>query len=257
MKLFEIRKEAREALRGKWGKGVSIVLAYLVIAFIIGFITGIFEENSIISFVLAIVELIVSVPLSFGLAFAFLKLKRNEDVGAFEFIEMGISNFSKSWRIAGRTILKLVLPIIAIIGALLAYIGLVVYSAMQLTLGGVESVGSIMIIGVVIYILAIVYYVSVSLLYSLTSFIAYDNKEMTASEIVNESAKLMKGNRCKFVLLELSFLGWAILTVFTLGIGYLWLLPYMYVAKVCFYEYLLGKNETNEPEENFGPIKEM
>ena len=48
--------------------------------------------------------------------------------------------------------------------------------------------------------------------------------------------RMMKGNRGKIVLLSVSFIGWAILTVFTLGIGYLWLMPYMMVAEVCFYE---------------------
>jgi len=258
MKSFEIRKEAREALRGKWGKGAGIVLAYLAFSLVFGFIVGIFEENSVMALLMAILELVISVPLSFGLAFAFLKLKRNEDVTAFGFIDMGIDNFSRSWRITGRTLLKLILPIIVLIGAVIAYAVMVVYSVMALSLGGTESIGSTMIIGVIIYIVAIIYYVSVALLYSLTSFIAYDNKEMIASEVVAESAKLMRGNRGKLVFLELSFIGWAILTVFSFGIGYLWLFPYMQVAMVCFYDKLVQSKTTveNTPDVE-SPIQEI
>ena len=54
----------------------------------------------------------------------------------------------------------------------------------------------------------------------------------------------MSGHRGDLFLLELSFIGWAILAVFTLGIGCLWLLPYMQVAKVCFYEEIIGKKES-------------
>ena len=126
MKAYEIRKEAREALRGKWGKGVGIVLAYLAISFVFGFITGIFEENSAITLLLAIVEFVVSVPLSFGLAWAFLRLRRNEDISAFGFLDMGIDNFSRSWKIAGRTILKLIVPLIILVGAVIAYVVMVV-----------------------------------------------------------------------------------------------------------------------------------
>ena len=70
-------------------------------------------------------------------------------------------------------------------------------------------------------------------------------------EVVNESEKMMNGNRGKIFLLSLSFIGWAILATLTLGIGFLWLMPYMIVAEVCFYEYLLGKKENNNSELTF------
>jgi uncharacterized membrane protein len=260
MKTYEIKKEAREALRGKWGKGVDIVLAYLLISFAMGIFSGFFEENSLISLVLSVVELIISVPLSFGLAWAFLKLKRNEEASSFEFLNMGINNFSRSWKIAGRTLLKLILPIIILLGSVFAFLGVVVYSTMQLSIGVTSGLGATMIIGIIIYLVAIIYFVSVSLLYSLTAYIAYDNKEMTASEVVAESARLMKGNRGKLIWLELTFMGWAILTIFTLGIGYLWLLPYMQVAIVCFYEKLVQTRATIQSQEiksDEEPIKNM
>ena len=61
---------------------------------------------------------------------------------------------------------------------------------------------------------------------------------MSGKESVEESKKMMKGNRGKYVLLQLSFIGWMILSIFTLYIGLLWLTPYMQVAMVCFYESL-------------------
>lgn len=261
MKLSEVRREAREALTGKWGKGVCIVLAYLVISFVLGFVMGLFDEESLIGLLLSIAQLIITVPLSFGFALAFLKLKRNEDIKAFEFVNIAVDNFSRAWKITGRTLLKMILPLIVLVVAIVVYAGIVVYSTMQLAVGEAGAAGVGLIAGVVIYIVAIIYVVSVSLLYSLTTYIAYDNKEKTALEVVNESARLMKGNRWKIILLELSFIGWAILTVFTLGIGYLWLLPYMQVAMVCFYERLAQpKNNEKEPvkEEptNEGPIQE-
>jgi uncharacterized membrane protein len=102
-----------------------------------------------------------------------------------------------------------------------------------------------------------VFAVVVGLLYTLTTCIAYDNPNMTSLEVVNESARLMRGNRGKVFLLDLSFIGWAILTIFTLGIGYLWLLPYMEVALICFYEHLLGKNENNDSDSNVDAIREI
>lgn len=58
----------------------------------------------------------------------------------------------------------------------------------------------------------------------------------------------MKGNRWKFFWLGLTFIGWAILASFTLGIGMLWLMPYIMVTFVCFYESLAGTKENVEVE---------
>lgn len=257
MKLSEVRREAREALTGKWGKGACIILAYLVVSFAIGLVIGLFDEESLLGELLAIAQLIISVPLSFGFALAFLKLKRGEDIKAFGFVDIAVNNFSRAWKIVGRTLLKMILPIIVLVVAIFVYAGILVYSTMQLAVGATGVGGIGIIIALAIYIVAIVYLLSVSLLYSLTTYIAYDNKEKTALEVVNESARLMKGNRWKIILLELSFIGWAILTVFTLGIGYLWLLPYMQVAMVCFYDRLAQPkaNEEEAPVQE-GPIQE-
>ena len=94
MSISKIRENAREALTGKWGKGALIMLAYLAIVFIIGFIQGLFEENSIMSNLLGIATAIIEVPISLGLVYAFIKLKRGEEVQAFDFLSMGFSNFA-------------------------------------------------------------------------------------------------------------------------------------------------------------------
>ena len=57
----------------------------------------------------------------------------------------------------------------------------------------------------------------------------------------------MKGNRWRFFWLGFSFIGWAFLCAFTLGIGMLWLLPYMMISMIVFYEELAKKD--NEPIE--------
>jgi uncharacterized membrane protein len=49
---------------------------------------------------------------------------------------------------------------------------------------------------------------------------------------------MMKGPKWKLFCLDLSFIGWAILCVFTLGIGTLWLQPYIEASHSKFYEEL-------------------
>ena len=243
MSLSKIRENARVALTGKWGKGALIVLAYLAFYFAFGFVDGLLGEPAFMD----IVSIIIDVPLSFGLIYAFIKLIKNEDIKSFDFVRLGFSNFGRAWRINLTTLLKLILKIIVyIVGIYL--ISMSIASGVIGVMAGYtgESSIGVMILGCVVMIVALVWLIIKSLLYSLTIYIAYDNPEMTAFELVDESARLMKGNRGKLFLLELSFIGWAILAVFTLGIGVLWLFPYMQVAFICFYEYLTGKrNDDN------------
>lgn len=75
-----------------------------------------------------------------------------------------------------------------------------------------------------------------SLSYALTPFILHDNPELSANESIELSMEMMEGRKMDLFLLYLGFIGWAILCLFTCGIGFLWLEPYMYAATAAFYE---------------------
>ena len=79
--------------------------------------------------------------------------------------------------------------------------------------------------------------------YSMTFYILRENPEMTAGDAITASQKMMDGHKMDLFLLSLSFIGWAILASITFGIGYLWLIPYIYTAYEAFYETL--KKETS------------
>ncbi|MCI6493432.1 MAG: DUF975 family protein [Bacteroidales bacterium] len=72
--------------------------------------------------------------------------------------------------------------------------------------------------------------------YAMTPYILKDNPELSANEAVNLSIKMMKGRKFDLFYLHLSFIGWWILCVLTLGIGFLWLAPYVQTAQAAFYD---------------------
>ena len=78
--------------------------------------------------------------------------------------------------------------------------------------------------------------------YSMAGFIMSENPEMSAKEAMEVSMRMMKGNKWRLFCLQLSFIGWGILCVFTVGIGYLWLNPYMNAATAAFYDEI-SRNE--------------
>lgn len=240
----DFRKEARTKLTGKWGKAVCIVLAYMLISFAIGFVQGLLPETGIIALIVSIAVYAIEIPLSFGMVFAFFKLFYGEDVKAFSFWSLGFNNFSRAWGVAFRTALKLIVPFILIIVSyiLMAFsISMAATSALLSAIGNSSSsTGSafLMIISVVLLIASTIWMTVKSYYYSLAQYVAFDNPDLTPNECVLKSKELMTNRRGKLFCLQFSFIGWAILAAFTFGIGYLWLLPYIQMSTIAFYDKL-------------------
>lgn len=74
------------------------------------------------------------------------------------------------------------------------------------------------------------------LAYSMTVFILQDNPELSAYDAIKCSEKMMMGHKWELFVLYLSFIGWFILACLTLGIGLLWLTPYVEMSLCEFYE---------------------
>lgn len=79
--------------------------------------------------------------------------------------------------------------------------------------------------------------------YAMTPFLLEEHPEMTASEAIKASMKLMDGHKMDLFLLSLSFIGWQILACLTVGIGFLFLNPYMNAAYTVFYRSISGQQQ--------------
>ncbi|WP_337420393.1 DUF975 family protein [Phocaeicola sp.] len=89
--------------------------------------------------------------------------------------------------------------------------------------------------------------------YALTPFILKDEPELKYNAAIEKSMRMMDGYKMKLFLLDLSFIGWMILSILTLGIGLLFLQPYMNTARAAFYEDLkaeLSDRYVGEEENN-------
>jgi uncharacterized membrane protein len=69
----------------------------------------------------------------------------------------------------------------------------------------------------------------------LTPYLLKDYPELTIMETLRLSRKMMKGHKMQLFMLQLSFIGWILLNVLTLGLGSLWLTPYMMTTLAAFY----------------------
>ena len=75
--------------------------------------------------------------------------------------------------------------------------------------------------------------------YMLTPFIVMENPQMSITDAIDESRRLMDGNKWRAFCLALSFIGWWLLGILTLGILWFWLIPYQSITMGAFYRAVL------------------
>lgn len=86
--------------------------------------------------------------------------------------------------------------------------------------------------------------------YAMAPYLMAENPDMGIMEAIRRSKEIMTGNKWRLFCLHISFIGWAFLCIFTLGIGTLFLTPYQMLAEASFYREITGKNRVTYTEAN-------
>jgi uncharacterized membrane protein len=105
------------------------------------------------------------------------------------------------------------------------------------------SLGAYLLIAVFVILWAILLIIPgiiAILSYSMTFFIIAEDDSIGPLEAIRKSKKMMYGFKWKLFCLYLRFLGWALLCILTIGIGFLWFVPYISVSFAKFYDDLLA-----------------
>lgn len=82
-----------------------------------------------------------------------------------------------------------------------------------------------------------------ALSYSMAQYI-YCDHELEPLGCIRASKEMMDGYKMDYFVFSLSFMGWVFLGILTLGLLYIWLIPYMMTAEVLYYDEL-KKLESN------------
>lgn len=190
------KNRALSALENKWGNFVAITFVY-------GFIIGITQvlsgdkDSPAILHLIGLVLFILALPLTWGYQTLFLGAVRGGEATAKDLFE----GYNKE--LFSRVLTT----------TLLYYVYVFLWSMLLLIPGCIKAYS-----------------------YAMTPYILKDNPEMKNNAAIEESMRMMDGHKLELFLLDLSFIGWAILSILTCCIGFLWLVPYMNMARVNFYE---------------------
>lgn len=202
-KIREYKRAARASLRGNWAPAVLASLALLFLAVLLSAPTELFLYANLgpaLFFGLQAGSLLIStflvVPLGVGYAVACLMLYETNDDRLSE--NMFKTAFSRYWhKVGGMFLMSLKVWLWSL---LLVIPGIIMAHA-----------------------------------YAMTPYILEEHPEIGAWEASRVSQKMMRGHKFRLFRLYLSFIGWALLCVPTLGVGFLWLVPYMQMSQAAFY----------------------
>ncbi len=84
--------------------------------------------------------------------------------------------------------------------------------------------------------------------YSMIYYVKADHPEYDWRQCINESRRLMTGHKWEKFVLDLSFIGWCIVGSLCLGVGTLWVAPYVTATEAQYYLYLTGASGKALPE---------
>ncbi len=82
--------------------------------------------------------------------------------------------------------------------------------------------------------------------YSMTFFLLVDDPSLGPMEAITRSKEMMRGAKWRLFCLHCRFIGWSLLALLTLGIGFLWVWPYIMTSQARFYDDLREDLEAGE-----------
>ncbi|WP_294897931.1 DUF975 family protein [uncultured Eubacterium sp.] len=96
-------------------------------------------------------------------------------------------------------------------------------------------ISSPLIIGLILLAIGLIVQIILGFAFSQAVYLLIDHPDYRVMEALRGSFHLMRGRKMRYFLLQLSFIGWGLLGCLTLGIGFLWIIPYMLQTNTQFY----------------------
>ena len=240
IQLGQLKAEARRALRGRRPSAFLVSLAYYLVVLLLSFLSW-----RIMMTVMHFPEIMALSEQMLSAATQAEQLRIVNDLAAL----------SDGWERAGEYLLTA----IRIMDSMLA-MGFMGY-CLGLVRGEDGSVGSIfdafanflrfLGMNILIYLitnalalLLIIPGAIMSYAYAMAPYVLMDSPRKGPVECMRESRLLMRGNKFKLFLLDLSMLGWLLLTAIP-GVG-VYTMPYYYCARANFYRAVSGRPDAPE-----------
>ena len=209
----EIRKRARNALEGNWGIAVIATLIVYAVAYGLQMVASGMCTNVYGTSGSSLLLGLLTLPLVWGFYLFFLALvKGGDDSGSLGIL---LEGYTKN-----RFLTVFMTMFLVNLYEFLWFLLLIIPGIMK------------------------------SLSYAMTPFILKDNPDISAVDAIHRSRVMMDGHKMKLFIMYLSFIGWGLLCLLTLGLGFLLLIPYIKTSEATFYQDLLAEEKQISNQED-------
>lgn len=236
----ELRREARFALEGNW---TTLAMCYLLLFLATILFTlpvssvlnvqtivngSSASEGALWSNLWLLLVTLALLPVQWRLLVMALRLVRGE----YGREAVSVGEMIEGYRFTNRVVGAYLLQTLVALAAIAIPLAAAAFISLLDSRDGSTFFWTVM--ALMLIIIAIDVFVSLRL--SMIYYLIWDT-QLGPWQVLKESNRMMKGHCWKLFLLYLSFIGWAVLAVFlTLGIGMLWLIPYISASTAAFYE---------------------
>lgn len=195
-----LKSNAKEQLRGKWKLAIVTLLIFTILESINSLLNSLerldfIKVNSSVMLGIMIFIFLFEGVFRLGACKFTLNLATNKEKANFNDAFSGFRIYFKT------LILNLIISVCIIIGLLV-----------------------LIVPGIII-----------TLMFSQAFYILYEDNNKGILQCLDESSKMMKGYKWDYFVLMLSFIGWDLLAIVTLGIGYIGLNPYKETTYANYY----------------------
>ena len=205
-----LKREAKELMRESTPHYMLVMLVYILLTTGLSYVVTALTDlggllGGALGMFLNILLSLFSMVLGVGLAHYTLNLARKKPTAAGDLFE--------GFTFAGRSIgMNLLVALYSVLWCMLPIIAFALVTGVVVALA--EEVMAVAIVVIVIaYIGLVVAMVAILLRYSMARFALAENPDNGVSAAIRRSVQMMKGNKGKFFMLELSFIGWGLLCV--------------------------------------------
>ena len=222
----------REQLLGNYGKLGGYVMLYLMLQFTVAQVLMMISmRNMVVQLIVGLIQAVFSNIFVVGMYRVCMLTIREEKISLGEFFYVFRHDPDK----------------VVIVSALMWLISTLVTLPLMIPEKAAESVGigngALILVKCLLLCAAIVLYIYVSILIALWIMLYLDRPEYSAGEILMTSVNIMRNHKLRYFYLLFNQLGFWCLIILTATIGAFWLMPFICVLNINFYEDVKGETD--------------
>ncbi|MEG0510923.1 MAG: DUF975 family protein [Clostridia bacterium] len=220
----DLKDQAKAMLKGNYPVAILVFLIYTLISSVtvnVDVLDGaalnifgyLYSPSILVFCIVSVLIVLVIRPLMYGAANYFLNLKKNN---------AKLSDILKPFKVRyGRNVIAVCLEYAVV------YMTMVITAMMCIILTPLAPL---------LMILAASFLLVFSYMIRQVPYILMEDEDISAIDALAKSVEMMKGEKWNLFVLELSFIGWFLLSCVTLGISEIYSGPYRHATYASFYK---------------------